>query len=138
MTLKQLLDKYCYADIASYIEMEVNKNENDRRPKNVKMDEMEQGFAYIKGLKPTFGYIDMQIDVKMLDGRLTVSNMHLGSTSDLLSHQINIGDDVTASEQEIAAQCVFQLVAHQAATTKYREDDAFDDWDNPQTASCLR
>jgi hypothetical protein len=55
-----------------------------------------------------------------------------------LSHQINIGDDVTASEQEIAAQCVFQLVAHQAATTKYREDDAFDDWDNPQTASCLR
>lgn len=138
MTLKQLIDKYNYSDLLPYVEQAVDHNENDLRSRDVKLNEVEQGFAEMKDLKPTFGFIDTVIDVKMLDGRLNVSNMHLGSTSDLMSHRLVVAPDVRASEQEILAACVYQLVAHEALWVKYRDDDEFDDIDNPQTARIVR
>ncbi|MBM6993854.1 MAG: hypothetical protein I3J02_11445 [Prevotella sp.] len=138
MTFKQLLDKVSYEDIAPYIHQAVSDNDNDLRPNEVKLGEIEQGFKAMKAMKPTFGHIDSRIDVKMINGHLNVSNTHLGSTSDLLSHQLNISSEVTASETEIAAQCVFQIVAHASSWQHYRDEDDFDDLDNPQTARNLR
>ena len=73
----------------------------------------------------------------MAGGRLSVSNMHLGSPTDLLSHRLRVATDVTAPQAEIAAQCLYQLAAHEAATQKYREGDEFDDLD-PQMARIVR
>jgi hypothetical protein len=123
MTLRQLIDQYAYQDIRPFIEQAVDHDENDLRDRSVRLKEMEEGFAEMKQLKPTFGFIDTVIDVKMLDGRLIVSNMHLGSTSDLLSRRIAVAPDVKATDREIAALCVYQLVAHQHAWVKYRDED---------------
>lgn len=138
MTFKQLISQYDYKDIADMVKREVELNDTDLRPMDTKLQEMEEGFAAMKAMKPSYGHIDTPIDIKEVDGRLHVSNMHLGSTSDLLSHRLDVAEGVEASPQEILAQCVFQLVAHQAATLKYRDEDDYDDLDNPQTARCLR
>ncbi len=138
MTFKQLLDKVSYEDIAPFIREAVAGNDNDLRPTDVKLAEIEQGFEAMKALRPTFGHIDSHIDVKLIDGHLNVSNTHLGSTSDLLSHQIDVAPEVQATESEIAAHCVYQVVAHAASWQHYRDEDDFDDLDNPQTARNLR
>lgn len=138
MTLKQLIDKYSYADIAPYIVREVEADGDDLRPMAERLLEMELGFAQLKTLKPTFGHIDTHIEVKRLGRRWQVTNLHIGASSDLLSHRLVVAPDVEASEPEILAQCVYQLVAHQAATTKYRDDDDFDDLDNPIMSRGMR
>lgn len=138
MTFKQLLDKVSYEDIAPHIHRLVTANTDDLRPYEVKLEEIAQGFAAMKALKPSFGHIETPIEVKILDGRLIVSNTHIGSTSDLLSHQVVVSPEVRADDAEVAAHCVYQLVAHASSWQHYRDDDDFDDIDNPQTARCLR
>lgn len=138
MTFKQLIDQYAYPDIAADLRREVALNTDDLRPMEAKMAEMADGFAAMKAMRPTFGHIDTCIEVTRRDGRLRVSNTHLGSTSDLLSHRVSVADDVEATGAEILAQCVYQIVAHQASTTKYRDDDDFDDLDNPMMSRGMR
>lgn len=125
MTFKQLLDKYDYEAIVPYVRLEVENNEYDLRPLDVRMQEMADYYAEMKKTKPTFGYIETPIEVKCVGDKLIVSNMHLGAMSDLLSHRVDVSDGVKVSEAEILALCVFQLVAHQPSTEKYREDDDF-------------
>lgn len=138
MTFRELLHKFEYTDIVPYVEREVRRNEDDRRPHEVKMEEMERGFAGMKALKPTFGYIDTRIEVGMTGGRLSVGNTHIGSASDLLSRQIAVAPEVVASEKEILAGCIYQLVAHEASWVKYRDDDDFDDLDSPMMSRGMR
>lgn len=138
MTFKQLVDKYDYAAIKGYVEAQIAHDEADRRPWQVKVEGVEQCFDQLKRLTPTFGYVDTCIDAKMLGGRLNVSNMHLGSMSDLLSHRLAVAPGVEAAEAEILAHCVYQLAARPAATEKYLDDDDFDDLDNPMMSRGMR
>jgi hypothetical protein len=137
MTFKELLSEVTFADVAPYIEQSVRDNENDKRPFETKYEEVEKIFEQVKGLKPTFGHIISPIEVKMLGGKLRASNMHLGSMSDVLSHQVVIAPNVTATPTETAAECVYQLAAYQAATERYRDGEEFDDLD-PLMARIVR
>ncbi len=138
MTLKQLLSSFTYADLRPTIERLVAENTTDLRPTEVKLAELEAGYNSIASLKPSFGYIDVPVDVKMLSGKLIVSNTHLGSNADLLSHQVKIAPGIANSESEIAAHIIYQLVAHENQWKRYREEDDFDDIDNIQTGGMLR
>ncbi len=138
MTLKQLLSPLTYNDIRPAIERLAAANSHDLRPEQVKLDELQQGFEAIKSLRPSFGYVDVPIEVKMLSGKLIVSNTHLGSNADMLSHQVKIAPAVKATEAEIAAQIIYQLIAHENQWQRYREEDDFDDVDNIQTGGMLR
>ncbi len=138
MTLKQLLSTLDYAALLPTLEQLVAADSTDLRPTDMKMRELEEGFASIKALRPTFGHVDVAIEVKLLSGRLIVSNTHLGSNSDLLSHQVKVAPGVTATPAEIAAHIIHQLVAHENQWKRYREEDDFDDMDNIQQAQLLR
>lgn len=137
MTFKELLNQVTFADIAPYVEQAIRGNENDLRDYDTKFGEVEQAFAEMITMKPTYGHITTPIEVKLTDGRLSVSNMHLGSTSDVLSHRLAIAPEVQASVPELAAECVYQLVGYQAATDRYRDGDEFDDLD-PLMARIVR
>ena len=137
MTFKQLLGQVAYADMASYIDEAARQNAEDLRPQHVKTAEVRRAYDELLAARPPFGFIDTPIEVKMAGGRLSVSNMHLGSPTDLLSHRLRVAADVTAPQAEIAAQCLYQLAAHEAVTQKYREGDEFDDLD-PQMARIVR
>ncbi len=137
MTFKELISEVNFADIAPYIEQSVRDNENDMRPFDTKYKEVEKIFEQVKALKPTFGHIVSPIEVKMLGGKLRASNMHLGSMSDVLSHQVVVAPQVKASTVEIAAECVYQLAAFQAATERYRDGEEFEDLD-PLMARIIR
>lgn len=138
MTLQQLLARFSYTDLAPYIEEAARNNTNDRRDLRMKLDEVKEAFAEIKNLKPTFGHIDTHIEVRNMRGKLNISNMHLGSVADLLSHRVDIAADVDASEAQIAGLCVYQLVAFTAATERYRDTDDFCEVEQAPTGGCPR
>ncbi len=137
MTFKELLKQVTFADIAPFVEQAIRNNENDMRDFDTKFGEVERAFGEMADMKPTFGHITSPIEVKLLDGRLSVSNMHLGSTSDVLSHRMVIAPEVQASVPELVAECVYQLVGYQTSTERYRDGDEFDDLD-PLMARIVR
>lgn len=137
MTFKELLSQVTFAEIAPYVERAVRNNEDDKRDFNTKFGEVERAFAEMATMRPTFGHISSPIVVKLSGGRLSVSNMHLGSVSDVLSHQMEISPEVQVSVAELAAESIYQLVAYEAATDRYRDGDEFDDLD-PMMARIVR
>ena len=92
----------------------------------------------MRTIKPTFDYFDMIIEVKEKNGKIHVSNTHLGSLADLAGRrykkQENIPDNV------FAAHCLYQITVHTYETERYK--DHLDEWDddmmNPQKARIVR
>lgn len=127
MRLKQMLDGLAWADLEPFVRAAIEANADDRRPFEEKEREVREGFEQIAGAKPTFGYIDSAVDVKLVGGRLNISNTHLGTPADLLSHQVKIAPDVTASREAIVAGIVYDLFGHKAVWERYRDVDDFED-----------
>ena len=65
------------------------------------IEEFENTFNSLRTVKPTFDYFDMIIEVKENNGKIYVSNTHLGSLADLAGRrykkQENIPDNVFAA-----------------------------------------
>lgn len=103
-----------------------------------KMEEFESTFNSLRTVKPTFDYFDMIIEVKEKNGKIYVSNTHLGSIADLAGRRFKIQGNM--SETVVAAHCLYQITVYTYETERYK--DHLDEWDddmmNPQKARIVR
>ena len=102
------------------------------------MEEFENTFNSLRTIKPTFDYFDMIIEVKEKNGKIHVSNTHLGSLTDLAGRRYK--KHVDMPEADVAAHCLYQITVHVYETERYK--DHLDEWDddmmNPQKARIVR
>jgi hypothetical protein len=102
------------------------------------MEEFENTFNSLRTIKPTFDYFDMIIEVKEKNGKIHVSNTHLGSLADLAGRRYKKQADMP--EAAVAAHCLYQITVHVYETERYK--DHLDEWDddmmNPQKARIVR
>lgn len=102
------------------------------------MEEFENTFNSLRTIKPTFDYFDMIIEVKEKNGKIHVSNTHLGSLADLAGRRYKKYGDMP--EADVAAHCLYQITVHVYETERYK--DHLDEWDddmmNPQKARIVR
>ncbi|MBP7373628.1 MAG: DUF6557 family protein [Prevotella sp.] len=102
------------------------------------IDEFENTFNTLRTVKPTFDYFDMIIEVKEKDGKVYVSNTHLGSITDLAGRRFKVQGNMP--DAAVAAHCLYQITVHEYETERFK--DHLDEWDddmmNPQKARIVR
>lgn len=101
----------------------------------------EETYNELRTMKPSFGYFDMTIEVKRnKEGKVTVSNTHLGALSDLAGRRFKVDEKSNLTTEEVAGNIIFQITAHSYDTERYK--DNLSDWDedmmNPQKARIVR
>nr|MBP7471507.1 hypothetical protein [Prevotella sp.] len=105
------------------------------------IDNYKKTFDELCSVKPSFGYFDMTIEVKRnKEGKISVSNTHLGALSDLAGRRVKIDSKSNLSDAEVAGNIIFQITAHSYDTERYK--DNLSDWDedmmNPQKSRIVR
>lgn len=130
-SIKELMTKVSFKEVS-----EILKKLYPLETANI--EEFENTFNSLRTIKPTFDYYDMIIEVKEKNGKIYVSNTHLGSITDLAGRRYKKQGDI--SEADVAAHCLYQITVHVYETERYK--DHLDEWDddmmNPQKARIVR
>ena len=130
-SIKDLMTKVSFKEVS-----EILKKQYPTGTANI--NEFENTFNSLRTVKPTFDYFDMIIEVKEKNGKIYVSNTHLGSIADLAGRRFIAQKDM--SEDVVAAHCLYQITVHTYETERYK--DHLDEWDddmmNPQKARIVR
>lgn len=130
-SIKELMTKVSFKEVS-----EILKKLYPLETANI--EEFENTFNSLRTVKPTFDYYDMIIEVKEKNGKIYVSNTHLGSLTDLAGRRYKKQGDI--SEADVAAHCLYQITVHVYETERYK--DHLDEWDddmmNPQKARIVR
>ena len=85
--------------------------------------------------KPEYGSC-RNIHVKLVDGKITVTNAHVGSLGDILTYSIDIEPDLNISKVQL-----LDAILHELSTNGFSESEASDFWsdfDNLQKAKIIR
>lgn len=90
--------------------------------------ELTETFSQLATLAPTFSYFDANIEVKKLNGRIAVTNTHLGALSDLAAKRISVDKGIELAPNQLAAYIVGQIALHDYDTRRYKDhlDDDFE------------
>jgi hypothetical protein len=85
--------------------------------------------------KPEYGS-DRRIQVKLVNGEVTITNVHVGSLGDILTYQIDVAPDLNISKVQL-----LDAILHELSTEGFRDSDEsafWDDFDNLQKAKIVR
>ena len=130
-SIKDLMNKVSFDEVS-----EILKKLYPIEIENIK--EFEDTFNSLRTIKPTFDYFDMIIEVKENNGKIYVSNTHLGSLADLAGRRYKKQENIP--NNVFAAHCLYQITVHTYETERYK--DHLDEWDddmmNPQKARIVR
>ena len=86
-------------------------------------------------VKPEYG-LNRKIEVKLLNGEIAVTNVHLGSMGDILTYPIDVAPDL-----EITKIQLLDAIFKELSTDGFSNSDRTDFWDemtNLQKARILR
>jgi len=85
--------------------------------------------------KPEYGS-NRRIQVKLVNGEVTINNVHVGSLGDILTYQIDVAPDLQVTK----TQLLDEILKEMASNTFNDEEQAdfWDDFDNLQKAKIIR
>ena len=77
-----------------------------------------------------------RIQVKLVNGEVTITNVHIGSLGDILTYQIDVAPDLQVTK----TQLLDEILKEMSSNTFSDEDQAefWDDFDNLQKAKIVR
>ena len=92
-------------------------------------------YQKLRETKPEHGS-NRHIQVKLVNGEVTVTNVHVGSLGDILTYQIDVAPDL----QVIKMQLLDEILKEMTSNTFSDEEQAefWDDFDNLQKAKIIR
>ena len=92
-------------------------------------------YKKLRETKPEYGS-NRRIQVKLINGEVTITNVHVGSLGDILIYQI----DVAPNLQGTKMQLLDEILKEMASNTFSDEEQAefWDDFDNLQKAKIVR
>jgi hypothetical protein len=85
--------------------------------------------------KPEYGS-NRHIQVKLVNGEVTVTNVHVGSLGDILTYQIDVAPDLQVTKMQL----LDEILKEMSSNIFSDEDQAefWDDFDNLQKAKIIR
>lgn len=120
MRIQELMKNVRFDEIKPILEQSELKSQN--------LQVYENTFHTLRDIQPTFDYFDMAVGIKRMNGRVMVTNTHIGSISDLAGRTITISPKDHFTLPEIAAHLLYQITAHGYDTDRYK--DHLEDWDD--------
>ena len=86
-------------------------------------------------IKPEYGS-NRRIQVKLVNGEVTITNVHVGSLGDIITYPIDVDPDLNISKVQL-----LDAILHELSTEGFSdsdESDFWDDFDNLQKAKIVR
>ena len=92
-------------------------------------------YQELRETKPEYGS-NRRIQVKLVNGEVTITNVHIGSLCDILTYQIDVAPDLQVTK----TQLLDEILKEMSSKTFSDEDQAefWDDFDNLQKAKIVR
>ena len=92
-------------------------------------------YQKLREIKPEYGS-NRHIQVKLIDGKLAVTNAHVGSLGDILTYPIDVEPDLNISKFQILDAILHELSSNGFCESE--ESDFWSDFDNLQKAKIVR
>ena len=94
-----------------------------------------QLYQKLREIKPEYGS-RKHIQVKVVDGDIAITNLHVGSLGDILTYPIDVDPDLNISKIQL-----LDAILHELSSDGFTESEASDFWsdfDNLQKAKIVR
>lgn len=85
--------------------------------------------------KPEYGS-NRRIQVKLVDGEIAITNVHVGSMGDIITYPIDVDPDLKISKVQL-----LDAILHELSSNGFSDSEASDFWsdfDNLQKAKIIR
>ena len=85
--------------------------------------------------KPEYGS-NRRIHVKLVDGEIAITNVHVGSMGDIITYPIDVDPDLNISKMQL-----LDAILHELSSNTFSNSDVsdfWDDFDNLQKAKIVR
>jgi len=92
-------------------------------------------YQKLRETKPEYGS-NRCIQVKLVNGEVAITNVHVGSLGDILTYQIDVAPDLNISKIQL-----LDAILHELSSDGFNESDEadfWDDFDNLQKAKIVR
>ena len=92
-------------------------------------------YQKLRETKPEYGS-SRHIQVKLINGKVAITNAHVGSLGDILAYPIDVEPDLNISKVQL-----LDAILHELSTNGFSESEASDFWsdfDNLQKAKIIR
>ena len=92
-------------------------------------------FQKLHKTKPEYGS-NRHIQVKLVNGEVAITNVHVGSLGDILTYQIDVAPDLQMTKMQL----LDEILKEMSSNTFSDEEQAefWDDFDNLQKAKIIR
>ena len=92
-------------------------------------------YQKLRKMKPEYGS-NKHIQVKLVNGEVTITNVHVGSLGDILTYQIDVAPDLQVSKMQL----LDEILKEMSSNTFSDEDQAefWDDFSNLHKAKIIR
>ena len=92
-------------------------------------------YQKLRETKPEYG-ANRRIQVKLMNGEVTITNVHVGSLGDILTYPIDVESDLNISIIQL-----LDAILHELSSNGFSDSDEsafWDDFDNLQKAKIIR
>ena len=91
-------------------------------------------YQKLRDTKPEYG-TSRRIQVKLVNGEVTITNAHVGSLGDILTYQIDVAPDLQVTKMQLLDEILKEMASN---TFSDEEQAEFWDFDNLQKAKIVR
>ena len=104
---------------------------------SVDSDQYSDSLPYqkLREIKPEYGS-SRHIQVKLIDGKIAVTNAHVGSMGDILTYPIDVEPELNISKVQLLDAILHKLSDN--GFSESEESDFWSDFDNLQKAKIVR
>jgi hypothetical protein len=92
-------------------------------------------YLKLREIKPEYGS-NRHIQIKVVDGEIAVTNVHVGSLGDILTYPIDVEPELQISKVQLLDAILHELSSNGFSETE--ESDFWSDFDNLQKAKIVR
>ena len=77
-----------------------------------------------------------RIEVKLVNGEITITDVHVGSLGDILTYQIDVAPDLQMTKTQLLDEILKEMSSNTFSDEE--QADFWDDFDNLQKAKIIR
>ena len=92
-------------------------------------------FQKLRKTKPEYGS-NRHIQVKLVNGEVAITNVHVGSLGDILTYPIDVSPDLQITKKQLLDEILKEMASNTFSDEKQAE--FWDDFDNLQKAKIVR
>ena len=92
-------------------------------------------YKKLRDTKPEYD-ANRRIRVKLVNGKVTITNVHVGSLGDILTYQIDVTPDLQVTKMQLLDEILKEMTSNTFSDEEQAE--FWDDFDNLQKAKIIR